>query len=130
MSNVARKFLGHRAYGSVPNLHSSYIVRGDKVANEGHNRIATQKIRDRHDTVIVEEKLDGSNMGIYRKDGQIYAISRAGYLATTSPFPFQHRFDEWVHLRDDMWLDILRDGERLMGEWMVMSHGVKYAMPH
>lgn len=41
--------------------------------------------RDRHDLVIVQEKLDGSNVGIARLNGEILALTRAGYLAPPCP---------------------------------------------
>jgi len=123
------KFMNGKAYGSIAHLSGSYVAAGDKYVPEGMNRIATIKKRDKHDNIIVQEKLDGSCMGIYKKDNQIYAISRTGYLAIDSPFMFQRRFTDWVHLREDLWMDMLQNGERLMGEWMAMTHGTRYNLP-
>ena len=83
---TARKPLGIKNYGSIPHLPGSRVGPGDHKCHEGQERIATRKTRDRHDCILVQEKLDGSNTGVARMDGAIYALTRAGYLATTSPY--------------------------------------------
>ena len=49
--------------------------------DEGQKAIACEKLRDKHDRIIVQEKLDGSNVGIAKIDGNIMALTRAGYMA-------------------------------------------------
>ncbi len=39
---------------------------GDHKCEAGQARIATLKARDRHDHIIVQEKLDGTNVGVAR----------------------------------------------------------------
>jgi hypothetical protein len=102
----------------------------DYKCNEGQNRISTEKVRDKHDNVIVQEKLDGSNVGIARIDGKIYSLTRAGYLADTSPFEQHWLFAKWVHKQEDRFLAVLKDGERLCGEWLAQAHGTRYNLPH
>jgi RNA ligase len=103
---------------------------GDYKCNEGQNRIATEKVRDKHDRIIVQEKLDGSNVGVARIDGEIYPLTRAGYLADTSPFELHWLFSRWVEQHKARFLNVLEDGERLCGEWLALAHGTKYDLPH
>jgi len=125
-----RKPLGGKSYGHIAHLPGSRMGVGDHKCHEGQKRIATEKARDRHDLVIVQEKVDGSNVGIARIDGMIYPITRAGYLVDTSPFEQHWRFGEWVYSQQDRFLACLQDGERLCGEWLMQAHGTRYKLPH
>ena len=125
-----RKPLGSKSYGHIPHLPGSRMGTGDYKCNEGQNRIATEKVRDRHDKIIVQEKLDGSNVGVARIDGEIYPLTRAGYLADTSPFELHWLFSRWVEKERSRFLAVLEDGERLCGEWLALAHGTKYNLPH
>jgi hypothetical protein len=93
-------------------------------------RILTEKTRDRHDFVIVQEKLDGSNVGIGKLNGEIIAVSRSGYLASTSPYPQHHLFADWVALNRCRFESMLIEGERLCGEWLAQAHGTRYDLRH
>lgn len=126
ITELSAKPLGHRSYGSIPHLPTSRLGPADHCCSPGQAKIATEKARDKHDTIIVQEKLDGSNVGIARIGNEIYAVTRAGYLATTSPFKQHHIFDEWVQPRKGLFLELLQDGERLCGEWLACAHGTMY----
>lgn len=125
-----KKPLGRKNYGSIPHLPDSRSGPGDHHCDEGQARIATVRTRDKHDTVIVQEKLDGSNVGVARIDDTLYPITRAGYLATTSPYAQHHHFAKWVYANADRILKVLRPGERLVGEWLMQAHGTRYALTH
>jgi RNA ligase len=125
-----RKPLGIKNYGHIPHLPGSRIGPGDHTCHEGQKRIATKQLRDQHDCVIVQEKLDGSNVGVARVDGMLYPLSRAGYLADTSPYEQHWRFAQWVYAHQDRFLTVLQDGERLCGEWLMQAHGTRYELPH
>lgn len=120
------KPLGGKAYGSIAHLPGSRLGLGDHHCHEGQAVIATAKARDRHDRIIVTEKLDGSNVCVANVGGAIMALTRAGYLARTSPFPMHHAFADWVMARD--WSKLPRD-HRLSGEWMHTAHGTLYQDP-
>ncbi|MFQ5651069.1 MAG: RNA ligase family protein [bacterium] len=126
----ARKPLGRKSYGHIPHLPGSRIGAGDHTCHEGQARIATEKVRDRHDDIIVQEKLDGSNVGVARIDGVICPLTRAGYLASTSPFEQHHHFSAWVYANQERFLAVLEEGERLCGEWLMQAHGTRYNLPH
>ena len=44
---LQRKPLGSKSYGHIPHLPGSRMGTGDYKCNEGQNRIATEKVRDR-----------------------------------------------------------------------------------
>lgn len=117
------KPLGHKAYGSIPHLPNSRVGPGDYHCHEGQEAIATIKARDKHDRVIVTEKLDGSNVGVANIGGVITAVTRAGYLASSSPHAQHHVFADWVAARDWSALPV---GQRIAGEWLYSAHGTLY----
>jgi hypothetical protein len=104
----------------------------DHKCSEGQYIIATQKTRDKNDLVIVQEKLDGSNVGVAKINGEILAITRAGYLAETSQFEQHHFFAKWVNasFNRKRFNEILYDGERICGEWLLQAHGTRYNLNH
>jgi hypothetical protein len=55
-----RKPLGMKNYGHIAHLPGSRMGPGDHSCELGQARIATLKARDRHDQIIVQEKLDGT----------------------------------------------------------------------
>jgi hypothetical protein len=84
------------------------------------------KTRDRHDQVWVQEKLDGSCVSVARVNGEIVALSRAGYRALTSPY-YQHiLWDGWVRDHFARFDSLLSEGERIVGEWLAQAHGTRY----
>ena len=125
-----RKPLNHKSYGHIAHLPGSRMGPSDHKCHEGQKRIACQKLRDKHDRVIVQEKLDGSNVGVCLINNTILPITRAGYLANTSPFKMHHIFNNWVYENEKRFRAVLIEGERLCGEWLLVAHGTKYNLPH
>jgi hypothetical protein len=126
----SNKPLGHRSYGSIPHLPGSRLGPGDYHIHEGQAKIATEKVRDKHDRVIVQEKLDGSNVAVAKINGEILAITRAGYLANTSKYQQHLLFDAWVNTNRTRFNSLLTEGERICGEWLAQAHGTIYNLPH
>jgi len=120
------KPLGVKNYGSIPHLSISKLGTGDHFIHEGQEKILTIKVRDKNDEVLVFEKYDGSNVGIAKLDNKIYALTRSGYKASTSPYEQHHIFNDWVYKNISLWIDVLYNGERITGEWMAQAIGVKY----
>jgi hypothetical protein len=127
---MGRKPLGIKSYGHIPHLPGSRMGPSDHHCHEGQARIATQKARDRHDQIIVQEKLDGSNVAVARLGERIVALTRAGYVASTSPYEQHHHFEKWAHRNRDRFMASLQDGERLVGEWLMQAHGTRYQLAH
>jgi hypothetical protein len=117
---------GTKNYGSIPHLSNSKLGENDYFITEGQERILTIKTRDKNDIVFVFEKYDGSNVGIAKKDGEIFSLTRSGYEAKTSPYSQHKEFHEWVEKRKEIFSEMLKEGERLVGEWLFRTHGINY----
>lgn len=120
------KPLGRKAYGHIGHLPGSRMGPGDHHLHLGQARIATEQVRDKRDRVIVQEKLDGSCVSVAKIDGAIVPLIRAGYRAETSYYAQHHLFAAWAFERQDVFARLLRDGERVVGEWLAQAHGTRY----
>ncbi len=103
---------------------------GDHKCHVGQEKIACKQKRDTHDRIIVQEKLDGSNVGVARIEDILYPLTRAGYIANTSPYKQHHIFYNWVFENSERFMAVLNNGERLCGEWLYQAHGTKYELIH
>jgi len=131
MQERNRKPLGVKAYGSIPHLPGSRMGPGDHHVHDGQALICTVRARDRHDRVIVQEKLDGSCVAVARVGGRIVALTRAGYEAHTSPWEQHQIFEAWVWRDGYARFDAaLAEGERICGEWLAQAHGTRYKLTH
>ena len=124
------KPLGHRAYGSIPHLPGSRRGPADKGLSDDQARILTDKARDRHDIITVQEKLDGSCVSVAKLNGQVVALIRAGYPATGSNYSQHHAFAVWVEQHKSRFDALLSEGERVCGEWLMEAHGTIYKLTH
>lgn len=124
------KPLGIKAYGSIPHLPGSRLGPGDHSVNAGQEKICTQKARDRHDQIFVQEKLDGSCVAVAKITGNIVPLTRAGYLANTTPYLQHQLFYDWVFYSYQRFDQLLNEGERVCGEWLALAHGTRYNLPH
>lgn len=122
----SHKPLGMKSYGSIGHLPSSRLGPGDHKVTEGQARICTTKTRDLLDTVIVQEKLDGSNVSVALISGEIVPLGRAGYPAISSRFEQHKLFHGWAWENRSRFLDLLEEGERVCGEWLAQAHGTRY----
>jgi len=125
-----QKPLGIKAYGSIPHLPSSRLGPGDHHVSPGQARICCEKVRDRHDLIVVQEKLDGSCTAVAKINGAILPLGRAGYLAYTSRYEQHRLFAEWVWTHVERFDVLLQEGERLIGEWLAQAHGTRYHLTH
>lgn len=130
MSKRATKPLGTKAYGSIPHLLGSRRGPGDHGVNEGQHRICTERVRDEHDLIIVQEKLDGSNVAVAKVEGVIVPLIRSGYRAEDSHYEQHHLFAQWVYVNQARFLALLDEGERVVGEWLAQAHGTRYDLFH
>jgi len=124
------KPLGIKAYGSIPHLPGSRLGPGDHKVTDGQARICLEKARDRHDRIILQEKVDGSNVAAAKTGGVIVPLIRAGYRAVSSRFEQHRLFANWVYENYARFDALLNEGERLVGEWLAQAHGTRYALSH
>jgi hypothetical protein len=124
------KPLGRKAYGSIPHLPGSRLGPADRHCHEGQAIIATEKARDKHDVIIVQEKLDGSCCAVANVGGKIITLGRAGYPAESSEYPVHHAFAKYVKENEQRFKWLLEEGERVIGEYLGMAVGTIYNLHH
>jgi hypothetical protein len=124
------KPLGHKAYGSIPHLPGSKRGPGDHGLSEEQAALLTGARKIGRDwEIVVQEKLDGSCMSVAKIDGKIVALGRAGFVAQSSPYAHLRAFAPWVAARAERFDALLSEGERVVGEWMLLATGLRYWIP-
>lgn len=95
-------------------------LRGDKMLSSGDAEALLAS------EVIVEEKLDGANLGFsVGPTGALQAQNRGAYLQ--APFLGQFaRLGSWLVLHEDALLDALGDRLIAFGEWCAARHSLRY----
>ena len=125
-----KKPLNRKAYGHIPHLSKSRTTPEDHHCSEGQEKICTEQPRSYKDIIIVQEKLDGSCCAVAKVNDTLFALTRAGYKAETSPYKMHHYFDKWVNKEKTRFLEMLENGERVVGEWLIQAHGTRYKLKH
>lgn len=119
------RVLGEKAYNRIGHLQGSKAGASDRHIHIRENaRLIAECPADCE--VIVQEKLDGSCVAVYRRGREILPLGREGDLTYGSRSPMRRMWADWVKINKYLFLDILRDGERLCGEWLAMVHTVRY----
>lgn len=124
------KPLGQRAYGSIPHLPGSRRGTADIGLSDQQAHILTHQARDKRDRIIVQEKLDGSNVAVAKINGAIIPLIRAGYEAKGSNWTQHHHFHDWAMSQEKRFSELLMEGQRAVGEWLMEAHGTRYNLPH
>ncbi len=76
--------------------------------------------------VVVEEKVDGANIGFSLDDrGALRVQTRGNYLTRGSHSQFQPLWP-WIEVRRDALIEALSPGLMLFGEWCFAVHSVRY----
>ncbi|MBK6528319.1 MAG: RNA ligase family protein [Deltaproteobacteria bacterium] len=96
--------------------------RGDKVLSPAEARALLDG------EVIVEEKVDGANVGISLDDaGELRAQNRGTYLTRASCHPQFKLLFRWMDERKEALTEALFPDGMLFGEWAYAVHSVRYA---
>lgn len=125
----AEKPLKAKAYGSIGHLPNSRMGPADHHVHEGQALICTTKPR-KGDRIIVSEKLDGSCVSVANIDGEIVALTRAGYRVQDVTYEHLRAFGPYVVEHSAQFGELLKPGERVVGEWLPMAHGTIYDPRH
>lgn len=123
------KPLGHRAYTKIPHLPGSRTGPRDTHAPRELARWCTHQCRA-GDTVVVQEKLDGSCVAVALLGGEVIALGREGFRADTAQNPGRRMFARWVAQHEARFRAVLTEGEWLVGEWLALAHSTRYALTH
>jgi len=109
-------------FPSTPHLATlpGVVIRDDKVLSETERNEFLQ-----HD-LVVEEKVDGANLGIsFDSNGNIRAQNRGSYVYLPGSGQWK-KLDQWLMPRTDSLFEYLSDRLILFGEWCYAQHSVFY----
>jgi hypothetical protein len=82
-------------------------------------------------SLVVEEKLDGTNVGIHFTAAGRLVLQCRGHEITEGMHPQYDLFKQWVSVKRVLFETLLEDRRILYGEWMYARHSVHYrALPH
>ncbi len=112
-------------YPRTPHLFGARGTPDDKRMNE---KDSLAFIAD--DSLIVEEKLDGTNVGIHFANGEMQLQCR-GHLITEGMHPQYDLFKRWTAAKRNCLEDMLGQRYILFGEWLYAKHTIGYReLPH
>jgi hypothetical protein len=112
-------------YPRTPHLEGSRLQAGD----EGQGHVPLASLKGQH--AVVEEKLDGANVGLsFTAGGDMLLQSRGHYLGGGRERHFA-LFKQWASAHEARLLERLEDRYVLYGEWLHAKHSVSYdRLPH
>jgi len=112
-------------YPRTPHLFGSRGTSDDKHLGE---RESMQFLDD--DSLIIEEKIDGTNVGIHFSDGQLMLQCR-GHLISEGMHCQYDLFKQWTVVKQNLLQERLGEQFILYGEWMYAKHSIYYCeLPH
>ena len=113
-------------YPRTPHLFGSRGTDDDKHLGEAES---LRFIAD--GSLIVEEKIDGTNVGIhFAADGRM-ALQCRGHLITEGMHPQYDLFKQWAVVKRPVLEERMEDRYILFGEWVYARHSVHYLrLPH
>jgi hypothetical protein len=113
-------------YPRTPHLFGSRGTPDDKHLDETQSK---RFIAD--ESLIVEEKIDGTNVGIhFTNEGQLVLQCR-GHLITEGMHPQYDLFKQWAVVKRAVLEERLECQFILFGEWMYARHSIHYRqLPH
>lgn len=76
--------------------------------------------------VVVEEKLDGANLGFsFSTDGNLRAQNRGAYLHAPYSGQFS-RLEQWIAMHEERFFDVIHEDLIIFGEWCAARHSLDY----
>lgn len=113
-------------YPRTPHLFGSRGTEDDKHLSD---RESAELIAD--ESLIVEEKLDGTNVGIHFNEQGRMVLQCRGHEITAGMHPQYDLFKQWTTGKRPAIEAMIEDRFILFGEWLYARHSVHYrALPH
>jgi hypothetical protein len=113
-------------YPRTPHLFGSRGTDDDKHLGQ---RESSDFITD--PSLVVEEKLDGTNVGIHFTSAGRMVLQCRGHEITSGMHPQYDLFKQWSMGKRPMLETMLKDCFILFGEWLYTKHSVHYRrLPH
>src|SRR5262245_32749469 len=108
-------------YPRTPHLFGSRGTADDKHLGEAESlRFLAEE------SLIIEEKLDGTNVGIHFSSSGTMLLQCRGHLITEGMHPQYDLFKQWAAVKRSVLEEILQDRFILFGEWLYAKHSVHY----
>lgn len=108
-------------YPRTPHLFGSKGTDDDKhLGDTESNRFIAD------DSLIVEEKIDGTNVGIHFSEAGELVLQCRGHLITQGMHPQYDLFKQWAAVKRDVLERVLENRGILFGEWVYARHSVSY----
>ena len=113
-------------YPRTPHLFGSKGTDDDKHMGEAESH---RFLSD--ESLIVEEKLDGTNVGIHFTTEDDLVLQCRGHLITEGMHPQYDLFKQWAAVKRPVLEERLMDRFILFGEWLYARHSIHYrSLPH
>lgn len=108
-------------YPRTPHLFGSKGTDDDKHLGEAES---TAFIAD--DSLIVEEKIDGTNVGIHFSNSGEMVLQCRGHLITEGMHPQYDLFKQWAAVKRHLLEGRFENRYILFGEWVYARHSIHY----
>ncbi|HBN76336.1 MAG TPA: DNA ligase [Planctomycetaceae bacterium] len=108
-------------YPRTPHLFGSKGTDDDKHLNEADS---LRFLAD--ESLIVEEKIDGTNVGIHFQDSGEMVLQCRGHLITEGMHPQYDLFKQWAAVKRNVLEQQLENRFIIFGEWVYARHSVFY----
>ncbi len=107
-------------FPSTPHVFCHPNIRQDKIISENERLLLSSK------KVIIEEKIDGANLGIsFNSDTELRLQNRGSFLI--EPLSGQWKaLPDWLKLHRDELFDCIHDRYIIFGEWCYAKHSIFY----
>lgn len=113
-------------YPRTPHLFGSRGTDDDKHLGEAES---TKFLAER--SLIVEEKIDGTNVGIHFTSAGRMVLQCRGHEITEGMHPQYDLFKQWTIVKRPVLEEMLSTDFILFGEWMYARHSIHYRkLPH
>lgn len=113
-------------YPRTPHLFGSRGTDDDRHLDESDSR---RLLAD--ESLIVEEKLDGTNVGLHFTSAGELVLQCRGHLITEGMHPQYDLFKQWAAVKRPTLETLLEDQYLLFGEWLYARHSIHYRrLPH
>lgn len=108
-------------YPRTPHLFGSKGTDDDKHLGEEESQ---RFLAD--ESLIVEEKIDGTNVGIHFSDSSEMVLQCRGHLITEGMHPQYDLFKQWAAVKRRVLEETLENRFILFGEWVYARHSIHY----
>ena len=108
-------------YPHTPHLFGSKGTEDDKHLNEADSIEFIS-----NDSLIVEEKIDGTNVGIHFSENGEIVLQCRGHLITEGMHPQYDLFKQWAVVKRNVLEERLEQRFILFGEWVYARHSIFY----